>query len=194
MFPSATLQVMSSKEVAVRAPQDLEQWGERKLDNAIQKGHAAVGTHMANFERAAILTGVLLRERKRRLGSRKWAPWIEEHFDGSLDTADRYLKMAEIKVPILRIGAEDDPVEATDEDTGEEIEAEVIDEEPRRVEAAIIFDARDGGLFATASRIKADLKALIMQRPKADELKELQQDLEEIQLLVQQAIETLERG
>jgi N6-adenosine-specific RNA methylase IME4 len=75
--------------------QDLAAWGDRKLDNAIKRGHVAAGKHSASYERAAAVTGYMLKEKQRRLGPRKFAPWLEKHFDGGRMTAYRYMEMAD---------------------------------------------------------------------------------------------------
>lgn len=120
-----------SAALAIPEPQAVVEWSDRRLDTAIRRGYNAAGRFMADYENVATLTGVLLRERKRRLGSRKWAPWVEEHFDGSLETADRYVRMANDRVPILVTHDEDKPLELTAE--GDEIVAradiEIIESE-----------------------------------------------------------------
>jgi hypothetical protein len=80
----------------------LESWGDRKLDNAIKRGHAAAGAHMKNYEGQAIRTGFLLIERKRRLKHGEWLPWLAENFDGHRSTAHRYIELAEANVASLR--------------------------------------------------------------------------------------------
>lgn len=81
----------TTSAITVPSPQELESWGDRKLDNAIRKGHVVAGAHMKNYEDAATATGILLLERKRRLGHGKWLPWVAENFDGHEATAKRYM-------------------------------------------------------------------------------------------------------
>jgi hypothetical protein len=81
--------------LAIPDPKDVASWGDRKLNNAIRRGHAAAGAHMAAYEETATMTGVLLLERKRRLGHGQWLSWLEKNFKGSERTARRYLELAE---------------------------------------------------------------------------------------------------
>lgn len=98
-------------ELTVRVAPGLESWGERKLDNAIKRGHATAGAHMNNYERAAAVTGYLLKERKRRLPHGEWYPWLEKHFDGTPETARLYMRKAEeMAVQIAEESAISDPV------------------------------------------------------------------------------------
>ncbi len=92
---------MSATGTALTVPAagDVQAWGDRKLDNEIRKGHSVAGAHMANYEAAATATGVLLRERKRRLKHGEWLPWVENHFEGSPRTAQVYISMADEAVP-----------------------------------------------------------------------------------------------
>lgn len=116
-------------ELEVRVPKGVSEWGDRKLDNAIKRGHAAAGAHMANYEAAATLTGVLLRERKRRLAHGEWGKWLSENFVGSHQTATAYMRMADARVPQIESPLSfSAPVEATDED-GQAVDAEVVEEE-----------------------------------------------------------------
>ena len=68
--------------------------GDRRLDNAISHGHAQAGAHRAAYEQHAIVTGLLLIERKQRLGHGRWLPWLAEHFAGSQTTAKDYMSTA----------------------------------------------------------------------------------------------------
>jgi hypothetical protein len=86
---------MTAQGLAVRIAADLESWGDRKLENAIKRGHITAGKHSAGYEKAAAVTGYLLNERKRRLSHGEWLPWLEKHFDGHRDTAALYMRKAE---------------------------------------------------------------------------------------------------
>jgi hypothetical protein len=136
-----------STALAIAPPTDVAEWSERRLDNAIRRGHNACGRVMADYEKVATLTGVLLRERKRRLGPRKFAPWVEEHFDGGTTTAYRYLAMADERVPLSDPPmGQIEPPEVTPE--GDEIVAEadieiVEEEEASPFSAYDLLDAID---------------------------------------------------
>jgi len=84
-----------SKDLSRLLPQDLSAWTDRKLDGTIKRGHATAGAHNRNYEKAAAVTGYLLKERKRRLSHGEWLPWLEKHFDGDRTTAFRYMEKAD---------------------------------------------------------------------------------------------------
>jgi hypothetical protein len=115
----------------VRVPPlgDVSTWGDRKLDNAIQRGHATAGAHMSSYEEAATLTGLLLIERRRRLRSRAFAPWLAEHFDGARKTAYRYIDLAEAYLAsVSRVTQIDPPAEAPGDEL-EVVDGEVVDDD-----------------------------------------------------------------
>jgi hypothetical protein len=125
-----------SDTLTIPNPQELASWGDRRLNNAIRRGHAIAGSHMAAYEEAATMTGVLLLERKRRLGHGQWLPWLEKHFDGDRRTAQRYMKRAEANASsVSHLDAPDEPSEqaAPEPDTGfdpSEWDDEELDPEP----------------------------------------------------------------
>jgi N6-adenosine-specific RNA methylase IME4 len=84
-----------TNELTVRLAADLESWGDRKLDNAIKRGHVTAGKHSSGYEKAAAVTGYMLQERKRRLKHGEWMPWVEKHFDGDHRTATEYMRKAD---------------------------------------------------------------------------------------------------
>lgn len=118
---------MSGKDLTVRIAPDLEAWGERKLDNAIKRGHIAAGAHSRGYEKAAAVTGYLLKEKQRRLGPRKFAPWLDKHFEGHRQTAWRYMKMADDALVIGNTGVTDAPALSTGEPPPGEYRCIVID-------------------------------------------------------------------
>lgn len=91
---------------------EIEGWGDLKLDNHIRKGHSIAGAHMRSYEQATAVTGVLLRERKRRCAHGQWGAWLAENFDGSQKTAYRYLEAAEKLSPVTSLTAPEDPAPA----------------------------------------------------------------------------------
>jgi hypothetical protein len=128
-----------SQALAIRNPSDLESWGDRKLDNAIERGHATAGAHMRGYEEAATLTGVLLIERRRRLPSRGFAPWLAEHFGGARATAYRYVELGERYLASVSSARQIDPAPSSDEldgDDSEVVDAELVDDAPAPVPAA----------------------------------------------------------
>ena len=81
-----------TEDVARTVP-DLTSWSDRRLENWIQRGHSTASKHSAGYEEAAAVTGLLLIERKRRLPHGAWTPWLEENFEGSYETARRYMEV-----------------------------------------------------------------------------------------------------
>lgn len=86
---------LAQQDPAMRVEVDLTSWSDRKLDKTIVRGSAVAGAHMNGYEEAAAVTGHLLKERRRRLGPRKFAPWLETSFSGGRATAYRYMEMAD---------------------------------------------------------------------------------------------------
>jgi hypothetical protein len=89
-----------------------------------------------NYEQVATVTGVLLRERKRRLPHGAWLPWLAEHFDGTSETARVYMRMADVAVPeiadapvISEPPALLPPATATPDDQPEIVDAEIVKDE-----------------------------------------------------------------
>jgi hypothetical protein len=124
--------------VAVRVPPGVAEWGDRKLDNWINRTASAAGTHRAAFEQHAILTGYGLMVRRERCGPRKFKPWLHEHFDGHWTTAYSYIKAAETVglsvAPTLPI----EPPEAPDGVDAEIVDAELVDDvDPRDYDRAL---------------------------------------------------------
>lgn len=116
-------------QLAIPEAQSLSEWSDRRLDTAIRRGHNACGRVMANYDHVATLTGVLLREKKARLGPRKFKPWVEEHFDGSVWTAYEYMKKADQHAPIHVLDHTDSPsIEASEDGSDEPVEAQVVEE------------------------------------------------------------------
>lgn len=165
-----------STALAIPNPHDLETWGDCKLDNAIAKGHATAGAHMRNYEEIATVTGVLLRERKRRLGPRGFSPWLAEHFDGSRQTAYRYLELADEHAPICITDVTDSSPAIEVSDEPEVIDAEVVDEP---AEAVDTYTAAEEDATSAISNMaeESDLEhprgRLVLAFDRLDELKEL---------------------
>ena len=101
-----------SKALTRVATDDLSTWGDRRLDGWIKRGHATAGAHSKSYEQAAAVTGLLLIEKKSRLPYGKWTPWLEKHFNGSADTALRYMEMAKIMALKIRTDAESESAES----------------------------------------------------------------------------------
>lgn len=137
-----------SQVLALPEPQTLASWGDRKLDNAIQRGHAAAGAHMKGYEEAATVTGVLLRERKHRLPHGEWYPWLEENFAGTPQTATKYIRMADEAVPQI-----ENPVSISTPES--EVPEDGCDDAPEPTEAeayTILRTAHDHGYEASVQQ------------------------------------------
>ena len=105
-----------SQALAVRSQAELEGWSDRKLDAAIKKGVSLAGSHKSSYEEFARLSGLLLIEKKRRLGHGKWLPWVNsEAFAGSHDQASVYMKMAANFGLERTLPPAQEPVETTEE-------------------------------------------------------------------------------
>lgn len=121
------------KQLAIPEPQDLSTWTDTRLDNAIGRMHVKAGRFMDGYEAAATLTGVLLRERKLRLGTRKFSPWVEENFDGSLATAKRYVELADTHAPIRVTDEPDKPSLTSSNEATKPAEEEAVSEDDTEV-------------------------------------------------------------
>jgi len=192
-----------TKDLVVPPTQEVALWTDKRLDTAIARGHASCGSHLSSYEQSATVTGILLRERKRRLGHGEWLPWLRDHFEGNRRTAVRYMKMADVAYP--QIGHPcpiSSPVETTD-DGDEVVEGEVVEEEasgqtePRMSPSIIEVDLRQGGMVNAAVSAQNLVRAVHLacagtaSREEKDQTCEILSNIIE---MAQAAISTIQRG
>jgi hypothetical protein len=175
----------------------VEGWKDERLDKGIKNGHAVVGTHARNFSRSAVLTGVLLREKRRRIeeaeGKRKFGPWLKTGFDGSRSTAYAYIELADRLAPVELLREIEPPkakprkqVEApkdktpnttdtpadepTNEASGIPPKDEHAEDEHEHADTEAAFFGSHG---TTIERLRADVEALVAEGVTPDSLDEL---------------------
>lgn len=73
----------------IRCPSSL-----RALAQALNRGHAKIGTLQHGALETALHNGALLHLAKSKLEHGKWLPWLEKHFDGDVRWAQNYMKIA----------------------------------------------------------------------------------------------------